>query len=242
MKKLLVILLSTALMLSLTACGSDDDSSSTSSIAQSSSKQDTLTESSAQSSATDSASKPASDTSADENKKLARGTFNGDVYESAYSGLKFSKPESWVYYTDEEMAAVLNLGVEYLGDKFAEAAETITSVYDMMVVDSLTGTNLSVGYENLNLSFLSNLTEKQYIEAVKAQFATITTMDVVFSDETETVSLSGNDYLRSICTVTSNGVTMTQIYYLRNIDGYMNFIIVTLVDGYEVADIEAMFN
>ena len=40
----------------------------------------------------------------------------------------------------------------------------------------------------------------------------------------------------------ANGVEMTQVYYLRKVDGYMTFVIVTITSGYTVADIEAMFN
>ena len=38
--------------------------------------------------------------------ELSRGTIDGDVYTNEYLGFKFTKPESWVYSTDEEIAAI----------------------------------------------------------------------------------------------------------------------------------------
>ena len=41
-----------------------------------------------------------------------RGTVEGDVYQNEYMGIKFTKPSSWVYSTDEEIATVMNLAAD----------------------------------------------------------------------------------------------------------------------------------
>ncbi len=174
--------------------------------------------------------------------ELSRGKIEGDVYESEYMNLKFTKPASWVYSTDDEIAAALNLGVEFMGDKFKEAVETNPTVYDMMVIDSLTRSNINVGYENLSKTFSSNITIEQYIEAFKQQLSSVSGMTVTFPDSVDSVKLGDCEYSRLVCDVSVAGVSMTQVYYLRKVEGYMCFVIVTIVSGYTVAQIEAMFN
>ena len=179
---------------------------------------------------------------ADESKKtVSRGTFEGDVYKNDYLGFEFTKPESWMYYTDEEIAAVFNMSAEQMGEQFEKALENNVSLYDMMVVDMTTGTNINVGYENLVKTLATNITEAQYIEAMKKQLATVAGMTVEFPEESETAKLGDNEYTKCVCTTTVSGATMTQVYYLRKVDTYMASIIVTIVGGYTVEDIEAMF-
>lgn len=176
----------------------------------------------------------------DTEKELARGVIDGDVYKSDYTGLQFTKPAEWVYSTDEEIAAAMNIGAEALGDQFAETLATLTTVYDMMVIDPTTGTNVSIAYENLTLSGAADMTNEEYLEAMKTQMAAVESMQIVFG-EPGTVSLGDGEYLRVLCTTTLNEMSVEQVYYLRNIDGYMNFIIVTLAGDYDAAAVEAMF-
>ena len=173
--------------------------------------------------------------------EITRGKIEGNVYKSETMNLQFTKPESWVYSTDEEIASAMNLGADLLGDKFKDALKNNTSIYDMMVVDTITRSNINVGYENLSKTLSTNITEKQYIEATKEQLSKLSTMKVEFVGDIETVKLGANDYTRAVCKTTTSGITMTQVYYARKIGGYMNFVIVTIVDGYTVAGVEAMF-
>ena len=175
--------------------------------------------------------------------KISRGTVEGDVYQSEYLGLKFTKPSSWVYSTDEEIAAAMNFAAENLLDEnFKKALENNPTIYDMMVVDTLTRTNINVGFENLKKTMSSNITVEQYVDALKNQIADVDGMTVSFHDGLETVKLGETEFTKCVCDTTANGVKMTQVYYLRKIDGYMTFVIVTITSGYTVADIEAMFS
>ena len=173
---------------------------------------------------------------------IVRGVITDNVYASTFTGLTFTKPESWVFATDEEIASALGLASSMFNADFAEIAESSGSLYDMMVSDSLTGTNINLGYENLALSNSTNVTEEQYIEALEQQLKGVSSMVVEFEDEITTVKLSGQDYVRVVANVTASGIEMSQVYYLRKIDKFMNFVIVTLVSGYEISDIEAMFS
>ena len=173
---------------------------------------------------------------------ISRGTIDGNVYTNNYLKFKFTKPESWYYSTDADIAALMNLGIEmFLNDQFKKALENNPSMYDMRVVDSATGTSIIVAYENLEKSFATNITEKQYIDAVKYQFTNISGISADFSDELVTVKLGGTEFTRVLCNVTTSGVTMTQVYYVHKADGYMSSVIVGIQGGYSVEQIEAMF-
>lgn len=178
----------------------------------------------------------------DEKVELSRGKIEGDVYINKFLGLEFTKPESWVYSTDEEVAALVNLSVEMIyGENFKETLENNPSVFDMMVIDSLTRSSINVGYENLFKTFSTNITVKQYVEALKAQFTNVSGMTVTFPDTLESAKLGNTEFSKVVCTVTTQGVSMKQVYYLKNVDEYMCYVIVTIPSGYTVEQIEAMF-
>ena len=61
-------------------------------------------------------------------------------------------------------------------------------------------------------------------------------------DEIEKVKLGETEFTKLVCDTAVSGMNMTQVYYLRKVDGYMTFVIVTITSGYTVADIEAMFS
>ena len=104
--------------------------------------------------------------------QLTRGENDGVVYRNRFLGFRFTKPESWMYYTDEEVAALTNMTAEMLGsDKFAQTLAENPSIYDMMAVDLQTGSNVYMGYENLSKTFLTNITVKQYVDMLKQQLA-----------------------------------------------------------------------
>lgn len=171
-----------------------------------------------------------------------RGTVEGDVYKNEYLGFEFTKPESWVYATDEEIADVVDLGAEMIvGENFKEALKNNPSVYDMMVVDTITRTNISIGYENLAKTLSTNATVEQYIDALKSQLAGVSGMTVTFPQTYETAKLGQTEFTKVVCSVTAQGTPMTQVYYVSKTDGYMSFVIVTIPSGYTVAQVEAMF-
>lgn len=174
--------------------------------------------------------------------EISRGVIEGDVYKSEYIGIEFTKPKSWIYSTDEEIAAALDMGAELLEEeKFKDSLENTNTVYDMMVKDSLTGTNINVGVENLARTLSTNATEEQYLDAAKNQLSQISSMQVTFPDEYDVVKLGDTEFTRAICKTKVQGISMTQVYYVRKIDGYMSFVIATITKGYTVEDIEAMF-
>lgn len=176
------------------------------------------------------------------NKSVTRGVVSGDKYTSAYSGLSFTKNANWRFLTDKELSDAMNAGSEILDqDSFEQALATMATVYDMMVMDDTTGNNVIVSYENLELSNSTSITLEAYMNAVEKQLTAQSGISVTIGEK-KTVTLSGNSYYRTECTMVYSGITMSQFYYVRKLDKYMNGIIITVVDGTDISAIEAMFN
>lgn len=176
------------------------------------------------------------------NKTVTRGVISDDKYTSAYSGLSFTKAARWRFMSDKELSDAMNAGSEILDqDSFEQALATVATVYDMMAMDETTGNNIIISYENLELSNSASITLEAYMDAVEKQLTAQSGFSVTIGEK-KTVSLCGNSYYRTECTMVYNGITMSQFYYLRKLDKYMNGIIITVVDGTDISAIEAMFH
>lgn len=173
--------------------------------------------------------------------ELSRGEIDGNVYKNEFLGIEFTKPASWRYCSDEEIASTMNIAAENLkGENLKKSLEKNPAICDMMVVDQSTGTNMNIVYENLRKSFSSNITMEKYVEELKKTMES-EEMSVTFPDKLEKVKLGDTEFTKCECTIKAYGITMTQVYYLKKIDGYMASVIVTIPSGYSVSDIEAMF-
>ncbi len=179
---------------------------------------------------------------AEDKAEITRGKIDGDTYINDFLDLKFTKPDSWIYSTDEEIAATFGMSAELLGyDNFKQTVEDNISVYDMMVKDSFSGTNINIFYENLVKQNASNITIEQYVEAIEKQLENVSAMTVTFPEKLDTVKLGENEFTKVVCSTEMNGMSFQQVYYLKKVDGYMCGMIATIVSEYSIEDIEAMF-
>lgn len=175
------------------------------------------------------------------NSDISRGVITGNVYYSDFSGIGFNKPDDWTYYTDEQIADMMDIAQDSMDtDSFQDTANQLISVYDMAVANITTGTNVNVSYENLALTNSTNITETEYADAVAKQLESLTSLNQSMVEQT-TVTLGNYEYLRTTCDVKYVGVEMTQVYYFRKIDSFMNIIVITNMGDYTIDDIEAMF-
>ncbi len=249
MKKILALLLAVIMAASFVGCKETDDTKPSGGTTEGTTE-DTA-EGTTEGTTEDTTEDTTEGTTEEPSEGISRGTIEGAVYKNEFLGFEFTKPSSWVYSTDEEIAALLNIALDSLAnDNFKEALENNPAIYDMMVVDSLTRTNINIVYENLAKSFATNITEEQYLEALKYQLSN-TEMNVVFSDNIEKVNLGETEFTKCVGetliqdpTAITGHTKLTQVYYLKKKDGYMASVIVTIAstrDGYTVSDIEAMF-
>lgn len=171
---------------------------------------------------------------------IQRGTIKGNIYSSKTTGLKFTKPDNWRYLTDSELAQALSISEEVLSKKeFAKSLEEYPNLMDMMIMDDATGLNMTVGYENLPVTMGTVVSEKEYMDAMSEFIATMGNVQI---GNSETVNLSGKDYLHTEFSVEIDGTTMVTQYYIRLIDKYMSVISVAYTRDVETPHIEKMFS
>lgn len=176
--------------------------------------------------------------------EFSRGSVDENVYTSTYANIKFTKPDSWVYSTDEEISDLMNISIDmFTSDDFAKEAAKLQSITDMLVTDPKTYNNISVIYENLKLSNNADIStdeyEKKSIQMLKSQFTDDIEIDVAESTDTE---LGSENYRRISLTTKAYGMEMQQFMYFRKVGDYMCSITVTIIDDTEISEIEAMFS
>ena len=179
----------------------------------------------------------------EETINISRGTIEGEVYTNASLGIKFTMPDGWRYYTDAEVASLVNMSADkILGENFKNALKNSPTVFDMMAVDPITGNNIQVLYENLSKTAYADITVEQYLEILERQLKSVSGMTVTFPDTYETAKLGNTEFTRVVCKTVMYGVSMTQVYYLYKLDGFMCSVIATITSGYTVEQVEAMFS
>lgn len=167
------------------------------------------------------------------------GTFTETGYETEYLGFRFTTPDGFVLATSEELTQLMGVTMDALNEsgditdvqkKYAE----LTSIYELMVSDSLGVANANIVLEKTNVPL------KSYIEIVKEQLTDVSMMTVTINSEEE-VEFAGETYTKLSADVEASGVAMYQDYYFRKVNGYMMLLTVTWADGFE-AEKDAIVN
>ena len=170
------------------------------------------------------------ETNVEQEKKVefSMGEWNGNVYTNDFLGLKYNLPEGWTYSSEEEIAKMMNVGTELLNDDQKVAAEIaeLSGVYYMVAQNPTKGNNVNIFSEKQ----LTDVTTKDYIEALKTQLLALQSMDYeVVGTSKEKIGNIESDTLT--LNVEASGVKIMQKYYIYKIDKYMIGIIATSLDG-----------
>lgn len=155
-------------------------------------------------------------------KEISRGKWEDNVYTSEFAELKFTLPEGWTRSTDEEIAAMMQLGAAMLEDEGKYNAEIakLTSVYDMLAKSADQTSNIQVMMEKVPLS------ADEYAETLKKNLASLEQLSYNIGETTET-TIGGNTYKAVNAKVEVSGMKMEQSYYVRKEGDYIVGIIVT---------------
>jgi hypothetical protein len=167
-----------------------------------------------------------------------RGTWSDDVYYSEFSGLSFVLPEGWVAASDEELAALLGIAEETMTDEEAWILEVarMTSVYDMMAMNPLTGDNVIIMYENIALTMGGlQISEADYLELLKNQLQTMQDTSYQFDDMYET-DFSGITY--TVLPAYEENLMLSQYYAVCMQGDYIVAVIITAQFG----DVDAIMD
>ncbi|MBQ4101002.1 MAG: hypothetical protein IJC83_05595 [Oscillospiraceae bacterium] len=194
---------------------------------------------------TSSSSKDTSEVSSSENAEttkttsITRGTINGNVYESKATGVKFTKPDNWVFASDEELAAVMNISNDYLydSDYLKELAEKSVA-YDVMAQNPATGTNVGVAYQNMRTEAYS---EQDYLDSVEFSTSLVSGVEFSFDGDAEWTTICGHKYLGQKIDVKIGDVNCKQVQYVRKIGKYVQVILFSVFSESEMSTLESMF-
>ena len=236
MKKLLAIILSALILSTSVACSSDKENDAPVNEAPDAAIEDVV----------DDETDPEPETEEVpevEEGVLSRGIIDGNTYTSSFTGIEITIPDTWSFANDEEIAALTGAGMEVLDiNEFAKYLAENATIYDMMASEATTGSNVSICYENTNITAPGrNITVEDYAAAITQ---TITAQDQIpyTVGDTGVVTLCGEEYYKVEMTADVSGITLSQAYYLRAIDNYMISVIATAANGVTLADIEGLFN
>lgn len=218
MKKTLAILLAMTMMVgTLSGCGGGGASSSSSTAGGSSSS------------------------SMAENKAVTRGTWNADktAFTSELLSMTIPLPTGWTVSTDEEIAALMEIGAEQLSDaqKANLDLSKMKNVYEFVITDPTTGTSLMLMAENLKLTpGASGMKEADYATALKTQLDAVPNMDYVIGTP-DTYTVGGKTLTRLPATLADG--ELTQWYLLKKEGDWMTAYICTFATA-DQANYEAI--
>lgn len=170
-------------------------------------------------------------------EEIARGVIDeNNVYTSEFADITFKLPDGWVFSTDEQIASMMNVGVDILEDQKDNVAEIIeqTALYDMVANDQTNGTSVMVMFEKP----LLNVNEEYYLNNVKEGLEAVTEFNYEVSDEITTETVGGQEYKTLSAKVPE--YNMVQKYYAVKKGDYFVDIIITYMEG--VTDLETILS
>ena len=159
-----------------------------------------------------------------ESKEFSMGEWKNNVYTNDFLGLKFNLPEGWSYSSDEEIAKMMDLGVDLLNDeqKMESEVAKLTSVYYMVANDPNTGNSVVL----LSEKPLIDLTVDSYLNQLKNQLTSVDSINYEMGEEGKE-TIANKEFATLTATATMNNVKMIQKYYVYKLDKYFVSIIAT---------------
>lgn len=174
--------------------------------------------------------------------KIVRGEYDreGLTYKNPVTGLDFTVPVGWYALSDREVAEQLLSGVSY--EEFSSWSEEDYAkqplVPDTAVIDSKTGANIIIMYENLALNDASDISEEAYFNLASSSLPR--EYNYTISDR-EKVTIDGAEYTVYFCTGTTQGQSFTQVFLLRTLGDYIMCGLYTTFGDVTVDQVTALF-
>lgn len=174
---------------------------------------------------------------------FSHGTWEGLTFTSDLAGLALTLPdESWTIATDEDLAEMMNLGQEAVGDDLSDlekAMANLTNIQDMMAQNPQTGESILLMFENLAIiPGASDYTAEAFAEEL-AQGLEATDALPYIVGEIGTQTLGGNEYV--VVPATVDGYELCQHYLIRREGNFMVELILTGVGEEGIEGLLAMF-
>ena len=174
---------------------------------------------------------------------FSHGTWEGLTFTSDLAGLALTLPdESWTIATDEDLAEMMNLGQEAVGDDLSDlekAMANLTNIQDMMAQNPQTGESILLMFENLAIiPGASDYTAEAFAEELAQGLEETDALPYVVG-EIGTQTLGGNEYV--VVPATVDGYELCQHYLIRREGNFMVELILTGVGEEGIEGLLAMF-
>lgn len=174
--------------------------------------------------------------------EITRGTVEGNVYTSQFSGITVTAPENWEYMSNDELVTLTNESVgEVDASSIVKSLAELAIVFDMVVQDPEYGTNIMIMYENYSVIGETSSIEERVGDITDEISEESGGNYEMLTDET--VTLGGESYRKLEFRYESEGIALGQAYYVRMIDDVVLSVVATYADGFATsAEIESMFS
>lgn len=158
------------------------------------------------------------------------GTRTKTDYTSEWLGLKYTLNSDMVMASDDEINNIMKIGTDLLFEdtetgKMVFDYAQIATVYDMLAINVINNSNISIVAEKL---LISGITDEQYFEATKALVEQMD-MTVTYNDIT-TRTIHGIEFAELSYAMEVNGVAMKQMFLVEKLDDRMAIIGLTYFD------------
>ncbi len=164
-------------------------------------------------------------------KEFSSGVVENNVYSSEFSDIKITAPdEKWAFSDKNYLYSLMKIDetaddTEKSDQKIAEKP----TIYDALLSDNATGSNILVLYENLADN--PDISEFEHASLVEDELNASKAYSYKASDP-YTVLISNKKYIRLDCSAKIENDTVYVSYFIRKIDKYMLVICITPgVDG-----------
>ena len=151
-------------------------------------------------------------------------------YTSEWLGLTYTLDDQSVMATDEEINALMQIGADMLlegedGEQLLDYAE-IAMVFEMMAIRGDGSNNIIIAAEKL---MLENMTEDQYIEALKQQIEAMGVSNYTFNDVTSR-TINDVEFKELSYVMEMQGTEIKQMYLIKKLGDRMAAITLTYAD------------
>lgn len=224
-KRSLYLLVMTALLLALTACGGETEVAGT--VAP-----------------PEEPEPPAAGTVEAVEEDFQPGEMNGGVYTNEFFGIGCTLDSNWTYLTDEEIAELNQSTYEQISDEGLRTAMEDASLQDMFAQADGGLVNISITIENMGVLYGNTMDEAKYLEVARPTVETgltdIGMTDLVMEASTETFAGEPHEVM-NISGMLEGDVPFYQKLVLVKRGNYMAGISIGSAMEDITADIAALF-
>lgn len=175
-------------------------------------------------------------------QEYSPGTRTATKYTSEWLGLKYTLTSDMVMATDDEIITMMDISADLVsedpetGEKILDYEE-IAVIYEMSVLDMVNTGNITIIAEKL---IFDDITEKQYIMALKNQLEQLSTR-ITYNDDTTRI-LSGVEFSEISYEIVINNGKANQMVLVKKMKDHIALITLTYLNQAVVETLLAGFS